>query len=358
MHALNRKTTGLCNVCCRKAPARIYEEGGRVLIRKACPRHGTSVGLVEKDPVFYRWFAGIPLRKPLHFTIMFLPVTHRCNVRCAYCFTGSSRTSDTAFDEIRQAVKDFKGESVELSGGEPTLRQDLPRIIRAVKASGKQAVLETNGLRLADERYVRSLKRAGLGQVLFSFDSLKSAFYEKLSGNRNILAAKKKALLNLARQRVATILSVTVYRGLNDRELNDLLMFAMRRTHFISQIRFRSCVPARGLAKSAPAGYAFSELFDLFARQAHIDRQQLKTDFLRSRLGRSVIFCLRGRIKEKKFIPASGVGAGAAKKLEVKIVSWPTVENIDLRDVKTSMACLTPAKKLLNFFIHNAKAAR
>ena len=341
MRTLNNKTRSLCNVCYREIPAQVYEKDRRVLIQKSCPRHGTFTGLVEKDPTFYRWFSGIYPRKYRRFTTLLLPVTYRCDLDCRYCFSIHPGRPDMTFDEITQAVKNFKGRSIELSGGEPTLRKDLPLIIKMANDSGKEVILETNGLKLADMQYLKRLKKAGLGQVLFSLDSLKIAFYNKISAGkqhlrRNVLAIKSKALVNLEREGIPTILSATIYRGLNDRELNDLFMFAARRNGFISQIRFRGCVDIGSNRSDPHTSYTLSELFSLFAKQMHMDREDLKVHFLKSRLGRSLILDFKG--------PING------KRLEVKIVSWPTVENIDLGDLKTSMAYLTHQKKLLKFF--------
>ena len=75
--------------------------------------------------------------------------------------------------QIREVINNFSGEKICLSGGEPTLREDLELIISMVKRAGKTAVLTTNGLRLSDLKYLRSLKKVGLDGALFSLDSFK-----------------------------------------------------------------------------------------------------------------------------------------------------------------------------------------
>ena len=361
MHTLNIKTKGLCNVCYREIPARVYEKDGQILIRKACPRHGAFTGLVENNPRFYRWFTSISPQRYRRFTTLLLPVTYRCNLSCNYCFSHYPSRSDLAIGQIMQAVKAFNGKYIELSGGEPTLREDLPLIIKTIKGLGKNVILETNGLKLADIQYLRRLKKAGLDQILFSFDSLQNSFYKKISASKepirqNILSIKRKAIMNLRRESMPSILSVTVYRGLNDQEIKDLFIFAMRYSSCITQIRFRSFVNLSGSKKNPCKSYTLSELCSLFSKQLHIDEEDLKTDFLKSRLGRSVILYFEGYINKRKFIPYRHVfrteqaSSLAIKKLEVKIISWPTVENIDLRDLKTTMVYLTYKKRLLKFF--------
>lgn len=246
-------------------------------MRKVCPAHGAFIAVVEKDPAFYRWFISRAPRKHRSFESLLLPITHR---------------PDLTSREIEETIKKFKGKTIIISGGEPARRKDLARIIRFIKKSGKRAILETNGINLARASYLKELRNAGLDEVLFSLDSLKSL--------------KKKALLNLKEEHVPTILCATIYPGLNDREFNGLLMFALRHKDFITQMRYRS------------RRFMLSELLTLFSRQVHISEKILKTRFFKGRLGRSVIFLLKG--------------------LEVKLVGWPGVENIDLKDLKTSMA--------------------
>jgi uncharacterized radical SAM superfamily Fe-S cluster-containing enzyme len=78
---------------------------------------------------------------------------------------------------------------VQLSGGEPTVRDDLPLLVSAAKEAGCSHVqLNTNGLRLAeDEEYVRTLADAGLSFVFLQFDGTDDAFYRALRG-RDLLA--------------------------------------------------------------------------------------------------------------------------------------------------------------------------
>ena len=67
--------------------------------------------------------------------------------------------------------------NIQLSGGEPTMREDLPDIIRLGREKGFSFIqLNTNGIRLAaTSGYARTLKEAGLSSVFLQFDGVSSA---------------------------------------------------------------------------------------------------------------------------------------------------------------------------------------
>lgn len=73
---------------------------------------------------------------------------------------------------------------VQLSGGEPTMRNDLPELAAAAKALGcKYVQLNSNGIRLAnDEGYVKKLADAGVSFVFLQFDGIDDEIYKTLRG--------------------------------------------------------------------------------------------------------------------------------------------------------------------------------
>ena len=83
--------------------------------------------------------------------------------------------------------------NLQLSGGEPTVREDLEDILRLGKDLGFTFFqLNTNGIRLAEEPgYAEKLKKAGLSCVFLQFDGLKDSVYQVLRG-RPLLEIKKK----------------------------------------------------------------------------------------------------------------------------------------------------------------------
>src|SRR5262245_20766222 len=113
---------------------------------------------------------GRPLRN------LRISVTDRCNLRCAYCmpemeYAWLPRTDILDFEEIGRLVDAFvamRVDRVRLTGGEPLVRRDLPRLVSIL--SGKLALndiaLTTNGVLLADQ--ATALKAAGLHLITVS----------------------------------------------------------------------------------------------------------------------------------------------------------------------------------------------
>ena len=103
------------------------------------------------------------------FQTLFVDLTHRCNMACANCYIPNR----TIPDMNEKALFEFAARlpnrvTFRLIGGEPTLRKDLPEIIRRLHDLGHATTLFTNGLRLESGDLVKSLKEAGWGCPQFS----------------------------------------------------------------------------------------------------------------------------------------------------------------------------------------------
>ena len=99
--------------------------------------------------------------------------------------TEADPTIDTIgnwLESVRHACGDHI--VIQLSGGEPTVREDLPEIIRLARSYGFGFVqINTNGLRLSeDPAYARQLREAGLSSVFLQFDGTRDEIYRKLRG--------------------------------------------------------------------------------------------------------------------------------------------------------------------------------
>jgi hypothetical protein len=356
MQIIKEKTKSLCNVCFKQIPATVFEENERVYIRKCCPKHKASEGLVEKDADLYRRFAHIKLEGRPELDPLIIPITYRCNLDCKYCYAWSPKRKDMTLSQIRKVINNFSGQTIALSGGEPTVREDLESIIRISRQAGKYTNLVTHGLRLSNLKYLRSLKRAGLNKVFFSLDSFKDEFYNRMkrgkSGVKNILNLKKDALINLEIERIPTSLSVTIYPGLNDKELKDLFIFALKKSHFIDSFCIRSCVRVGRSRGDSKDGYFLSELLNLFSKQIKVDTKTLIDKCLISdyHTPHHITFYLRGYLRKGKFILYLKVkDKSNLKRMRVRIIRWPTVENIDIQELDRGKAQLYDRNKILNF---------
>jgi molybdenum cofactor biosynthesis enzyme MoaA len=126
-------------------------------------------------------------------------VTHRCNMECSNCYSPVRTIPDVAKEDlIRFFSRLGQKTEIRLTGGEPTLRSDLPELIRAINDLGHRAAIMTNGLRLADRAYAQLLFDAGLKFVAISVNGADDDVVYKKTDGVACAEKKMKALANLA----------------------------------------------------------------------------------------------------------------------------------------------------------------
>jgi GTP 3',8-cyclase len=163
-----------------------------------------------------------------------ISVTDRCNLRCGYCmpeeeYVWLPREDILHFGEIAALTDlflDLGVDKVRLTGGEPLLRRDLPRLIRmlAAKPRIRDLAMTTNGVLLAE--HAPALKAAGLHRVTVSLDTLDPARFARLT-NRTTHARVLEGIASVPRAGfTGTKLDTVVIRGVNDDELGALIEFA------------------------------------------------------------------------------------------------------------------------------------
>ncbi len=164
-----------------------------------------------------------------------ISVTDRCNFRCPYCmpkevfgadFPFLRRAELLSYEEIARLVPAFVGlgvEKVRITGGEPLVRRDLPRLVRQLAdvPGVRDLTLTTNGVLLGEE--AGRLKEAGLGRVTVSLDSLDREVFEAMN---DVGVPPEPVLAGIAAARTAGLLPIkvncVVKRGVNDHTLVDL----------------------------------------------------------------------------------------------------------------------------------------
>ena len=293
-----RETRSVCPVCLKNLPAALMGDGsGRVFLEKTCPEHGPFRTEVWQGRMpFERWISGAePLEAggdeacpgscglcPEHETgscCVLLEVTDRCNLRCRYCFAkGGEKSSEPSAEELKSAVRDIAEKCsrplLQLSGGEPTLRDDLPELVRFAKEEAKCAYVQvnTNGLRLAREpEYAAKLAEAGLDIVFLQFDGTKNEIYETLRG-APLLEEKLAAIQVCGGLKLGVTLVPTVVPGVNDGDLGDLVRLAVKLAPAVRGVHFQP-VSYFGRYPRGPAGeerYTLDRLMADLVEQAGI----------------------------------------------------------------------------------------
>jgi 7,8-dihydro-6-hydroxymethylpterin dimethyltransferase len=263
------ETESLCPVCLRKIPAKIAMRDNTAVLEKTCPSHGRfETPIWRGEPSFESWTRPkIPKSPPVAFTGMekgcpydcglcpdhrqrsctiLIEVTERCDLNCPVCYadSGNGTKPDPSVDEIRSlfraAWKAAENSNIQLSGGEPATRDDLPEIVAVGRESGFSFVqLNTNGLRIArDAGFVRALKDAGLSSVFLQFDGVDDEVYRKLRG-RKLLKEKLDAIAACEKNGIGVVLVPTIVPGINDGSIGDILKKAVELTPTARSVHFQ-----------------------------------------------------------------------------------------------------------------------
>ena len=252
---------------------RIYEEDGVIYLEKNCPEHGKFEDVYWGDAELYKWFyknwysaryIGSGVEEPLtkiekgcpydcglcpqhktHTILGIIDVTNRCNMACPICFAYAGAANyvyEPTYEQIVEMIKLLRSNgpwacnSLQFSGGEPTLRDDLPDLIREARKAGMSHIeVNTNGLRLAEDLdYFRSLYEAGMNTLYLQFDGLREEIYKKLRGRGDLVPIKEKVLENARKIGLRSIvLVVTLAKDVNDRDLGDIIEYAVKNSDVV-----------------------------------------------------------------------------------------------------------------------------
>jgi hypothetical protein len=150
----------------------------------------------------------------------------------------SLETISEMYASIRQNVG--LQAAIQLTGGEPTVRKDLPEIIRLGKQAGFNAIeINTNGVMISrDPSYIHSLAEAGISGIYLQFDGLTSQVYQQIRGC-DLLDNKLKAIEHCRQAGVQVVLAMTVIWGINHNQLGDVLNFALKNQDVIAGVAFQ-----------------------------------------------------------------------------------------------------------------------
>ncbi|MEX2555996.1 MAG: GTP 3',8-cyclase MoaA [Actinomycetota bacterium] len=161
-------------------------------------------------------------------------VTDRCNFRCTYCMPAEGlqwlpRAEILTYEEIARLAGVFHAlgvRTVRLTGGEPTVRRDLPELVRKLRnvAQDLDLSMTTNGLLL--DVLAAPLKEAGLDRVNVSVDSLLRHRFAEMT-RRDALEGVMRGLRAAEAAGLSPIkLNCVVLNGTNDDEVADFAAFA------------------------------------------------------------------------------------------------------------------------------------
>ena len=174
-----------------------------------------------------------------------ISVTDRCNFRCGYCMPAEGlqwlqRSELLTFEEIervaRLLVERYGIDSIRLTGGEPTVRADLSRLVRMLADLDVDLALTTNGATLG--LAATGLADAGLRRINVSLDSLRADRFADLTLRDELGRVLDGIDAALSAGLDPVKINVVVMRDVNDDELVDFARFGRDRGVVVRFIEF------------------------------------------------------------------------------------------------------------------------
>ena len=295
-------TESVCPECLRVVKAQVTVRGQAVYMEKNCPNHGGFTTYLWPDVEHYLWMKSFhfPCLKPesplpsgkgcpedcgpctshlRHPTLVEIEVTQHCNERCPVCFMSAESAPATIppdpdlaeLAEVYRSILTKTGPqtSIQLTGGEPTVRADLPEIVRLGREIGFAAIeVNTNGVVLArNPELALLLFDAGVSGIYLQFDGLTGEVYEKIRG-KNLFADKLKAIENCRAAGVQVVLAMTVIAGVNQDQMGDVLRFALQNRDVIAGIAYQPAFGSGRFDLSAERKLTMGDVAFLLAEQS------------------------------------------------------------------------------------------
>ncbi|WP_445659586.1 GTP 3',8-cyclase MoaA [Aeribacillus sp. FSL K6-8394] len=179
-----------------------------------------------------------------------ISVTDRCNFRCRYCmpaeifgpyFQFLKNDQLLSFEEITRLARIFASlgvEKIRLSGGEPLLRKELPKLIEMLGSIEgiSDIALTTNGSLLA--KHAKALKDAGLHRVNVSLDSLDDKVFRQMNGGRCDVKTVLEGIEAAAKAGMKVKVNMVVQKGINDQDIVPMARYFRGTGHVLRFIEF------------------------------------------------------------------------------------------------------------------------
>ena len=254
-------TTGFCEPCGELVPAAIVEHSGRIWLRRECPVHGSSDAMQSRHPRHFRLMESMlePLPPPIlehdighaaHLRGLFIDVTESCNLRCPNCLIDAKNTvsgkAPTLEETVAQLAEVLPYKPVlYLTGGEPTLLTDLPRWVSTLTRLGYDVKLLSNGIKLVEFEYCKTLYDAGCRWILLQTDTLDPEALYALRGTTDAHQVRGAAIANLVRLGMNIDLACMIDRNFNYKSMGDLIRLGFD----TPGVRHVSLMPSRRLGR-------------------------------------------------------------------------------------------------------------
>ena len=168
----------------------------------------------KEEPFSYKYSA--PLR-------MDLALTFRCQNDCIHCYAGgpheTPELSTAQWKQVIDKLSDVGVFILTFTGGEPTLRDDLPELLRYAQEKGIVTGLITNGRKLKDAAFVDVLEKSGLDFVQVTLESHKPEVHDAMTGAVGSWVETVEGIRNAAKSQIYVSTNTTLSKRNADRFL-------------------------------------------------------------------------------------------------------------------------------------------
>lgn len=168
---------------------------------------------------YNRYFYNYPILSEI-------ALTYACNALCKFCYLDCNKNNKNALttEELKTIIYKIRNEakvpSVSFTGGEPTLRNDLPELIKFARSINLRVNLITNGI-LIDQKLAKTLKDAGLNSAQVSLEAGQEAIHESLTQVKGSFYKTLSAIKYLKEYNIFTHTNTTI------NQLNKNYLFAI-----------------------------------------------------------------------------------------------------------------------------------
>ncbi|MHA1754847.1 MAG: tetraether lipid synthase Tes [Candidatus Odinarchaeia archaeon] len=251
-------------------PAKIVSRDGKVYIKRTCEKHGEIEEIYWSSEELYlrmRRYSqdGPGIENPfiktknptcplncgycnLHLStpaLGNLVVTNRCDLNCWYCFFFAERAGyvyEPTLEQIRQMIRTFRsvkpipGMAIQITGGEPALRDDIVEIIKIIKEEGVRHIqFNTDGIRIAfDKTLANRIREAGVNTLYMSFDGTTPETNPKNHWE------VPYAIQNCREaNRMGVVFVPTVINTVNDHDLGNIIRIAGHNLDVVRGVNFQ-----------------------------------------------------------------------------------------------------------------------
>ena len=201
------------------------------------------------------------------FKTLVVDVTHRCNMECANCYIPNRMIPDMDVNRLYEFAKRLPNRvEFRLMGGEPTVRNDLPEIIRTIRELGHRPTILTNGLRLGNEDYVQQLHDAGLKSLNISMNGADQDAVYKITDELECADRKMAALRNVIKYKMFLNINCIIQKGVNDHIPQRLFDMFQDEFKYPVILRFRNVGQLGRFTLNAKQNHTFEDLIEILAK--------------------------------------------------------------------------------------------